>query len=423
MLPGVGGSTQSLNYANMSRRSGSMEDLALSLDLTQPNTTSNPGGVDDSFSPSSHGSNKDGGGGSVAIAGNSNPPSRNGSVLFSGTPLEDTPLAVESLAPFSNAVAGHHLMFRVQTNICKEATEREVFFYNTLRKLSSQANPLAIQLSKFVAAFAGVGHLTYSGLHQLASTLEHANASTSDVFSARLRDLAQTSSSIRFILIRDITNGFARPCVLDVKMGVRGYGLDASVKKKRSKATKSLLTTSATLGIRISGMKLYSRKTDMVTQYDKAVGRELTVQTMLAFLKEFFLDQNGRVDEKLCQIFLNRLAQLQTFFEQQEMFHFFTSSLLLTYDANNPYDTAEVTMVDFAYTYTADEIFANGTPTTIHTRRDEMYLVGVKNLRHIIDGIKEDVPEDDDLWMRGHVSPPVAVLDQLREMAASSTPL
>ena len=53
----------------------------------------------------------------------------------------------------------------------------------------------------------------------------------------------------KFILLRDVTHGYSRPCVLDIKMGIRNYGLNASTNKRRNKLKKTMATTSSTLGV------------------------------------------------------------------------------------------------------------------------------------------------------------------------------
>lgn len=59
-----------------------------------------------------------------------------------------------------------------------------------------------------------------------------------------------------FLMMENITSSYRRPCVLDLKMGTRQHGDDATAEKRSKQIAKCAASTSATLGVRLCGMQV-----------------------------------------------------------------------------------------------------------------------------------------------------------------------
>ncbi|XP_044152052.1 inositol polyphosphate multikinase [Bufo gargarizans] len=147
------------------------------------------------------------------------------------------------------------------------------------------------------------------------------------------------SANDLYLKLEDVTRKFNKPCIMDVKIGQKSYDPHASAEKIQQQISKYPLMEE--IGFLVLGMRVYHMDSDSFETQNQHYGRSLTKGTIKHGLSKFF--NNGCYLRKdAVSACLQIVQNILHWFENQNILHFYASSLLFVYDGYSPQPTPTV---------------------------------------------------------------------------------
>ncbi|KAF2645422.1 inositol hexaphosphate kinase 3 [Massarina eburnea CBS 473.64] len=253
-----------------------------------------------------------------------------------------------TLKTFGNAAAGHDGVLSDPTGavVVKPCTAAEITFYESIAASHSDLLP-------YLPTFMGSLSLSSAQDNVTVAAAESETITTADGKTERLH--GKKLDTELHIVLENITHGFTKPNVLDLKLGKQLWDEKAKPEKRQRLDEVANKTTSGSLGFRIAGMRAW--KGEKIPEvpgelkefvqgddeggywvYNKMYGRKFTTEDVKEGFEAYVLPQGSSPEQlaraqEILAFFLGEVKDIISVFEKKES-RMYSASILLVYEGD-----------------------------------------------------------------------------------------
>ncbi|KRX91590.1 Inositol polyphosphate multikinase, partial [Trichinella pseudospiralis] len=204
-----------------------------------------------------------------------------------------------------------------------------------------------------------------------------------------------------FLVLDNLLKFYRQPCVMDVKIGRQTWEPAATLQRVQYELKKYPIIHK--IGFRFLGMSVYRKLNNERITKDKEWGKTLYPEHfndgilgllyklyfqhfIIVFSTFFHTDNVHATTVKRVEDMLIEVKAIEKWFERQQLFAFYSSSILLAYEGETSSTSIiakkpSVHMIDFTHVYDTD-------------KHDENYIFGLKNFIFHLENYLSDVKSD-----------------------------
>nr|ACI49182.1 hypothetical protein Csp3_JD02.010 [Caenorhabditis angaria] len=290
--------------------------------------------------------------------------------------LEETSVEIHDdiLKPFVHQVGGHTPFTSLPNgHLLKPCDVRELHFYQQMPDHLKWIAPLCCTTIQG----GSVNILPHSCIHCKTRQLENVIIPESIEGSPILN---KRKLSKFFIVLSDLTYRMRSPRVLDLKLGTRQHGDQASLEKAACMTAKCRSTTSATLGIRLCGMKYQCPNTQQQIVYGKYEGRSMSELTLYENIIQFC-----SINSEILEIVKRKLEAIHSIIKKSYGLRLFGASLLIVLEGDPISSQTIDELVQIKIVDYANSTFNGFLTDNFYEGPDDGSLLGIETILRFLD--------------------------------------